>query len=117
MVPGVLDVELAFPRSAEKSGSIDLVQDGDNPTATAYELMAGNVLDLEALRWCCDVVDRDVVGRRIGGGGDESVGYEVRRQALGEVGDVVGTPAKIASFCGGAWIGVPSGKVGMWFDK
>ena len=48
---GVLKVELAFPRGAEESGPVGLVQDGDNPAAAAHELVAGDPLDPEALQW------------------------------------------------------------------
>ena len=51
MAPGVLEVELAFPRGAEESGPVGLVQNGDNPAAAAHELVAGDSLDLKALRW------------------------------------------------------------------
>ena len=51
-----MEVELAFPRGAEKSGPVGLVPDGENPAAAAYELATGDLLNLEALRWWCDVV-------------------------------------------------------------
>ena len=51
VAPGVLEVELAFPRGAEESGPVGLVQDGDNPAAAALEPVAGDLLDLKALRW------------------------------------------------------------------
>ena len=52
VAPGVLDVELAFPRGAEESGPVGLVPDGDNSaTAAAHVLVAGDSLDLKALRW------------------------------------------------------------------
>lgn len=47
---GVLEVELALPRGARESHPVDLVQGGDNPAMTANELMAGDALDLGALR-------------------------------------------------------------------
>ena len=46
MASGVLEVELAFPGGVEESGSVGLVQDGDNPAAAAHELVAGDPLDL-----------------------------------------------------------------------
>ena len=51
MTSGVLELELAFPRGADKSGPVALVQDGDIPAAVAFELVAGDLLDLQALRW------------------------------------------------------------------
>ena len=50
MAPEVLEVELAFPRGAEESRRVGLVLDGDDPAAAAYELVAGDLLNLEALR-------------------------------------------------------------------
>ena len=65
MTSGVLEVELTFPRRAEKSGPVSLVQDGDNATATAYKLVGGDTLDLDALRRWSNVVDGYVVGRKL----------------------------------------------------
>ena len=50
MASGVLKVELTFPRGAENPGPVNLVQDGDNAPAAAYELVVGDTLDPEALR-------------------------------------------------------------------
>ena len=107
MTPEVLEVELAFPQGADKSGPVGLVQDGDNPAAAAYELVAGDLLNREALRWRCDV-DGHVVGGALGDGDCEYVCSEVRGQVLGYVAGVVGVVAGLASCDGDAWVGVPS---------
>ena len=78
MAPEVLEFELAFPRGAEESSPVGLVYDGDDPAAAAYELVAGDLLNLEALRWWCDVVEGDVVGGGLSSGSCEDVCCEVR---------------------------------------
>ena len=50
--PGVLEVELALPRRAWKSTSVDLVEDGDGSVAAAGELVARDLFHVEAPRWC-----------------------------------------------------------------
>ena len=61
MAPEVLKVQLAFPRGAEKSSPVGLVHNDDDPAAAVYELMASDLLNLEAFRWRSDVVEGDVV--------------------------------------------------------
>ena len=51
VAPEVLEVELAFPRKAEESDPVGLVQHSDNPAAVEYELVADDLLDRVALRW------------------------------------------------------------------
>ena len=89
MAPEVLEVGLAFPRGAEKSGPVGLVQDGDNPAATAYELVAGGVLNLEVLQWRREGTGGDVVEWGRGGGSCKHVYSEVRGQVLGDIAGVV----------------------------
>lgn len=69
MAPGVLGAELAFSRGAQKSGQAGLVHNGNNHASAEYELQSGDPLDLdlEALRWWYDAVDRNVVEPRLGG--------------------------------------------------
>ena len=48
----------------------------------------------------------------------EAVGTKVVRSAQirGEISDVTGAPARLASFDGDAGLRVPSGEVGRWVD-
>ena len=107
-----MKLQLAIPRGAEKPSPVGLVQNGDDPAAAAYDLMASDLLDLEAFRWGSDGVDGDVVRWGLGGRSCEPVGSEVRGQILGGIEGVVGVPARFASLNGDAWLGLTSRRVG-----
>ena len=59
------------------------VRDGDDTSPAANELVPRDLVDVEAFRPWCDVVNRDVEGRGLCGEGVEHVFGEVGPKVLG----------------------------------
>ena len=57
-----MGIQFAFPRRAEESLPMSLVENRNNTTTAANKLVARDLFDLEAFRWRCDVVCGEVVG-------------------------------------------------------
>ena len=58
----MLNIQFAFPRMAEESFPVSLVENRNDATTAADMLVARDSFDLEAFRWRCDVVCGDAVG-------------------------------------------------------